>query len=89
MVKGISKRVVLVKAPPNTMFEEAIFILKEEALAGGGVDADEILKQAYDAAASCTGKTGGRISKKVVSSASLVGIGAMLTGLFWILSAAI
>ncbi len=42
MVKGVSKQVVVVK-PLQSMFEEAIFILKEETV---GVDAEQVLSQA-------------------------------------------
>ena len=89
MVKGISKRTILVKAPPNTMFEEAIFILKEEPFGNSGVDADEILKQACDVATRCASRAGGRVSKKVISAASLVALGASCMGFIWILSAII
>ena len=33
MVKGITRQVILVKSPDPRLFEEAIFIVKEEALA--------------------------------------------------------
>lgn len=36
MVKGITRQVILVKSPDPKLFEEAIFIVKEEALAGRG-----------------------------------------------------
>lgn len=44
MVKGISKRVVVVKTPINSIFDEAIFILNETA--DSSVDAENILKEA-------------------------------------------
>ena len=37
MVKGISRRVIVVKSPDPRLFEEAIFIVKEEAFQRGGV----------------------------------------------------
>ena len=40
MVKGISRRVILVKSPDPRLFEEAIFIVREDAL-NRGVDADQ------------------------------------------------
>ena len=36
MVKGTSKRVVVVKSPDPKIFEEAIFIVKEDFLGRGG-----------------------------------------------------
>ena len=51
MVKGITRQVILVKSPDPKLFEEAIFIVKEEALAREGVSADQVLRQARQAAA--------------------------------------
>ena len=39
MVKGITRQVILVKSPDPRLFEEAIFIVKEEALNREGVTA--------------------------------------------------
>lgn len=50
MVKGITRQVILVKSPDPRLFEEAIFIVKDEALAREGVDAEQILKEARQAA---------------------------------------
>ena len=45
MVKGVSRRVVVVKSPDPKWFEQAIFLLREEA---GAEDAPEeqVLKRA-------------------------------------------
>ena len=50
MVKGITRQVILVKSPDPRLFEEAIFIVKEEAMNREGVNAEQILKQARQAA---------------------------------------
>ena len=50
MVKGITRQVILVKSLDPRLFEEAIFIVKEEALAREGVSADRVLKEARQAA---------------------------------------
>ena len=50
MVKGVSKRVIVVKSPDPRLFEEAIFIVKEEALRGQGVSADQVLQEARQVA---------------------------------------
>ena len=49
MVQGINKRVILVKTPDPKYFEEAIFILREEAFAQG-VSADQVLREAQQVA---------------------------------------
>ena len=46
MVKGVSKQVIVLHSPEQKLFEEAIFILKEDALRGGGVSNDDLLKEA-------------------------------------------
>ncbi len=46
MVKGVSRRVIVVKSPDPKLFEQAIFIVKEEAIAGGGVTAEKVLLEA-------------------------------------------
>ena len=50
VVKGITRQVILVKSPDPKLFEEAIFIVKEEALAREGVSAERVLKEARQAA---------------------------------------
>ena len=46
MVKGISKRVVVVKSPDPKIFEEAIFIVREDVLKKSGVSQRDILREA-------------------------------------------
>ena len=50
MVKGTTRQVILVKSPDPKLFEEAIFLVREEAVAGGGVSADQVIRQARQAA---------------------------------------
>ena len=50
MVKGITRQVILVKSPDPKLFEEAIFIVKEEAMNQEGVTADQVIRQARQAA---------------------------------------
>ena len=50
MVKGITRQVILVKSPDPRLFEEAIFLVKEEALNREGVEPEEIIREAKRAA---------------------------------------
>ena len=50
MVKGITRQVILVKSPDPRLFEEAIFIVKEEALSREGVTTEQIMREARQAA---------------------------------------
>ena len=48
MVKGISRQVIVVQGAEPKMFEQAIFILKENAV-GEGVTDEALLKEAQEA----------------------------------------
>ena len=50
VVKGITRQVILVKSPDPRLFEEAIFIVKEEALNREGVTTEQIMREAKQAA---------------------------------------
>ena len=45
MVKGISRQVILVHSPDPKLFEQAIFILKDEAVEKG-ITEEDLLKEA-------------------------------------------
>lgn len=46
MVKGISKRVVVLKMEKEKIFEEAIFIVRSDAFAESGYSREDILREA-------------------------------------------
>ena len=48
MVKGISRRVIVVDSPDPQIFEQAIFILRTD---GGGVSSQQLVDQAVIGAA--------------------------------------
>lgn len=50
MVKGTSKRVIVVKSPDPKYFEEAIFIVREDSVRSPGVTKDKLLSEACRAA---------------------------------------
>ena len=45
MVKGISKQVIVVQSPDQKLFDQAIFILKDDAV-GEGITDEALLKEA-------------------------------------------
>ena len=45
MVQGVSRQVIVVRSPDPRLFEQAIFIVKENAF-GGGVSADAVVQGA-------------------------------------------
>ena len=46
MVKGISRQVIVVQSPEPKLFEQAIFILKEDAMGQEGVTDELLMKEA-------------------------------------------
>ena len=83
MVKGISRQVIVVQAPDPQMFEQAIFILKEDAV-GEGITDDALLKEAQQAIRGYD-----KQSKKrhfYLYGAVWAAGGAILTGLAWLLT---
>ena len=46
MVKGTSRRVIVVDSPDPKLFEQAIFIVKNEAFAKEGVTSQQVLGEA-------------------------------------------
>ena len=81
MVKGISRQVILVQSPDRKLFEQAIFILKEDAVA---VTDEMLLKEAK------------RVMRQPLKERQLKYYGpiwacggALATGLVWLLSSLI
>ena len=46
MVKGTSRQVIVVHAPEEKLFEQAIFILKDNAVREGGISDEALLREA-------------------------------------------
>jgi len=86
VVKGISKRVVVVKPEEHGIFEEAIFIVRGDAHGVHERTADDILKEACRIAAGCTGGNNGSV-RRFLTALSFSAIGAAVTGLVWLLTA--
>ena len=76
MVKGISRQVILVHGPDTEMFEQAIFILKENT----GEVTDEMLLKEAKRIINNSGKA------RRPSGPAWAFAGAVFTGLIWILS---
>ena len=77
MVKGISKQVILVQGPDPKLFEQAIFILRDDATE---VTEDALLQEANRLVKAGTGKR-----KRQLGPLWAVG-GAMATGIIWVLT---
>ena len=54
MVRGMSRRVVVVDAPDTDLFEQAIFIVRNDALSREGVSPQQLVDEACRVARSYT-----------------------------------
>lgn len=79
MVKGISRQVIVVQSPDKALFEQAIFILKDKAVAGGVTDA-QLLKEAKKLMETPPKR------KLLHYGAFWACSGAALTGLVWLMT---
>lgn len=85
MVKGISRQVILVQNPDPELFEQAIFILKDEAVVRGVTD-EQLLKEAKKLM-----RTPGKASSRSLLSQGPIwaAMGAALTGAVWLVTACV
>ena len=80
MVKGISKQVIVVNSPDRELFDQAIFILKDEAV-GQGITEELLLKEAQKAINTPVRKRNLRYYGPVWACG-----GALITGVVWLLT---
>lgn len=81
MVKGISRQVIVVDSPDPELFEQAIFILRDDALGREGVTDAALLKEAK--------RLIGSVERKQsinLSGAAWAAGGALVTGIVWLIS---
>ena len=90
MVKGISRRVVVVDSPDQRFFEQAIFIVRNDA-AGEGVTSRELVEEARRVARNYAGGDHGKFSRawRDLSPAVYTLMGAAAIGLLWLIVALI
>ena len=84
MLKGINRRVIVVKAPDRRFFEEAIFIVREDILGQGGVTADQVVEEARRVADDFVRKSRNKWYHRIPAP-GYVALGAALsTALWWL-----
>ena len=83
MVKGVSKQVIVVPSPDPKLFEQAIFILREDALGAEGVTDDALMREATRLIRA--GASGKKRNKMLPGPVWAAG-GALVTGAVWILT---
>ena len=79
MVKGISRQVIVVHSPDQKLFEQAIFIIKEDAMGEAGVTDEALLKEAERLIKSGSG----RKRKLIYYGPVWAALGAAVTGIAW------
>ena len=82
MVKGTSRQVIVVHAPEEKLFDQAIFILRENAVGEGGISDEALLREAKG----YLGVSQRRGHKWLHNGPVWGAAGAGLTGLLWILT---
>ncbi len=84
VVKGVSRRVIVVKSPDPKLFEQAIFIVKEDAAQGEGVTAEKVLEEARRVASRYVRRnTGWGKGVGKIPPPAWLGIGALLASALW------
>ena len=84
MVKGVTRRVIVVKSPDRRLFEQAIFIVKEDAFTREGVTAEQILSEAQRVADGYVRRNSG-VGRKLrgLPSMAYAAAGAMVATAAW------
>ena len=80
MVKGISRQVIVVHSPDPKLFEQAIFILKEDAVGAEGVTDAALIAEANRLIKSSANE---RKRKLLYYGPVWAAFGAVLTGIAW------
>ena len=89
MVKGTSRRVIVVDSPDTELFEQAIFIVRKDILSERGVTAQMLVDEACRVAKSCSraSPTARRGPLRRLSPLLYGALGALGIGLAWLLTA--
>lgn len=86
MVKGLSRKVIIVKSPDPKIFEQAIFVVRDDYLMTKGIDQKELLRQAKRAANGYVEQTYGWKQARILR---MLLIGASAAAIIGLLCAAI
>lgn len=81
MVKGVARRVIMVNSPDPKLFEQAIFLVREEAFRNG--TPDQVLKEAEQIAKSCLHKQNGSPTHDIWPTVLSLFCGGGIASLIW------
>lgn len=83
MVKGTARRVIVVKSPDPKIFEQAIFVVREDYLHKQGVSRKQLLRQAKRAADGYVGEACGGGGVGVIPVILGFMLGVIITVIAW------
>ena len=83
MVKGVCRRVVVVRSPDTRLFEQAIFLLRENA---PEVSDEQLLQQACRVTEGCVRTGDAKTPRRRRRGVGMLLLGALGTGVLWALS---
>lgn len=88
MVKGTSRRVIVVDSPDTELFEQAIFIVRNDILSERGVTAQMLVDEACRVAKSCSRASPTFRRRPLLRLSPLFcgALGALGIGLAWLLT---
>ena len=88
MVKGTSRRVIVVNSPDTDLFEQAIFLVRTDAAALGGVSAQRLVDEACSVARSCALSAAPPLPRRSPAEPLLwASVGAGVIALAWLITA--
>ena len=87
MVKGTTRQVIVLKPTDTKLYEQAIFLMKEDALERHGVSERQFLEEAQKLCESyCTKPAEKKPKAPILRPLLWSAVGAVLTGFAWLLS---
>jgi len=89
MVKGTSRRVIVVDSPDAELFEQAIFIVRNDVLSERGVTAQMLVNEACRVARSCAKPSASGRARRLprrLMPLLWIALGALGIGLVWFLT---
>lgn len=84
MVKGISKKVIVIRSPEKKLFEEAIFIVNEDVYRENGVTGEMIVQEAQTVADRYIKDNLKKRRLPKLPALFYSALGAAVTGIVWI-----
>ena len=84
MVKGISRRVVVIRSPDKRIFEEAIFIVREDSINSKSITGEMIIKEAQEIADRYVRENVKKRRMPKLPPLFFTALGAIITSVIWI-----